>query len=149
MNIRCSTWNISIIMLPIYFVAGYISACGSFIEYTRGNHQYFAFQIKTPSDNSILLNQIASFFSLNNRVYNYKHGTQSYALLIVRDRNTLERTLIPFFNEYLVGIKKHQFLDWQGRFLNNSSTWNFRNIKSISNPQMYKIVDKKPNTDKN
>ncbi len=117
-------------MLSPFFVAGYISATGTFIEYKRNNNIYFAFQIKTLPQNVSLLNQIAAYFEVINRVYNFSQTKQRYAQLIIRNRQVILKTLMPFFDEYLDGYKKTQYLQWKKRFLENCSTWNFRNITS-------------------
>ena len=133
-------------MLTQEFIAGYVSALGSFIEYKRGEQTYFAFQIKTTIGNKSLLDQIAATLELDNRVYCYIGGSQSYALLIVRDRHSLLTKVIPFFDNHLFGEKEAIFNKWKGRINEIRSTWNYRNIKSTINPQGYKIVDKNPNT---
>jgi hypothetical protein len=132
-------------MLSPLFIGGFLSSCGSFIEYNRGKYTYFAFQIKTVTENTSLLNQIAAYFEINNRVYNFNKQKQSYALLIIRNRQTIEKVLIPFFDQYIEGYKKQQYLDWKSRFIKNSSTWNYRNITTTAKPESYQIVDKKPN----
>jgi hypothetical protein len=122
-------------MLTEEFVCGYVTALGSFIEYHQKNKTYFAFQIKTSLENELLLNQIVSTLSIHNRVYKYRRAKQSYCELIIRDRHSLQNTIIPYFSNKLEGFKKLQFEDWKNRFLKNSSVWNYRNIKSTSNPQ--------------
>jgi LAGLIDADG endonuclease. len=133
-------------MLTQEFIAGYVSAFGSFLEYKRGNRTYFAFQIKTTIGNKSLLDQIAATIELNNRVYCYTGKLQSYSLLIVRDRQSLLTKVIPFFDKHLFGEKEGVFNAWKDRIMKNSSTWNYRNIKSPINPQGDTIVDKNPNT---
>jgi len=133
-------------MLTQEFIAGYVSALGSFLEYKRGDRSYFAFQIKTTIGNRSLLNQIAATLELNNRVYCYTGPSQSYSLLIVRDRDSLLTKVIPFFDDHLFGEKEAIYTRWKERLIEKCSTWNYRNIKSTINPQGYKIVDKNPNT---
>ena len=135
-------------MLTQEFIAGYVSAFGSFIEYKRNYNTYFAFQIKTTLANKSLLDQIAASIGLDNQVYCY-NNFQSYSLLIVRDRQSLLTKVIPFFDCHLFGDKDTVFNDWKDRILANRSTWNYRNIKGTINPQHYKIVDKNPNTTQN
>ena len=135
-------------MLTQEFIAGYVSAFGSFIEYKRNYNTYFAFQIKTTLANKSLLDQIAASIGLDNQVYCY-NNFQSYSLLIVRDRQSLLTKVIPFFDGHLFGDKDTVFNDWKDRILANRSTWNYRNIKGTINPQHYKIVDKNPNTTQN
>ena len=134
-------------MLSHSFIGGFISSCGSFLEYTRNGRSYFGFQIKTSINNSNLLNRVAAFFEINNHVYNNRNKKQTYALLIVRNRQVIEKQLIPFFDEYLEGVKKQQYLDWKSRFYKNSSMWNYRNVTSVGNPDIYTIVDKNPYND--
>jgi len=131
-------------MLTQEFIAGYVSAFGSFMEYKRNLNTYFAFQIKTTIANKSLLNQIAVSIGLDNRVYCYNRRDQSYALLIVRDRQSLLEKLIPYLDDHLFGEKEIVFNDWKNRIMANRSTWNYRNIKGSINPQLYKTVDKKP-----
>jgi hypothetical protein len=133
-------------MLTQEFIAGYVSAFGSFLEYKRGDHTYFAFQIKTTVGNKSLLDQIAATLELNNRVYCYNNGSQSYSLLIVRDRHSLLTKIIPYFDNHLFGEKEAIYNAWKERINEKRSTWNYRNIKSTINPQGFKIVDKNPNT---
>ena len=132
-------------MLTQEFIAGFVSANGSFLEYKRGLNTYFAFQIKSTVGNHLLLYHIAVTLGLDNRVYDYTGPTQSYSLLIVRDRHSIIDKIIPFLEDRLVGEKLVIFNDWKERFMKNSSTWNYRNIKSTGNPQLYRVVDKKPN----
>jgi hypothetical protein len=136
-------------MLTHEFIAGYVSAVGSFLEYKRNFHTYFAFQIKTTIANKSLLDQIATTIELDNRVYCYDNRDQSYALLIVRDRQSLLDKVIPFLDGHLFGDKATYFNNWKNRIIANSSMWNYRNIKGTGNPQFYKIVDKNPNTAQN
>ena len=131
-------------MLTEEFIAGYISAIGSFLEYKRGAKIYFGFQIKTTIPNRSLLNQIATSIGVDNRVYCYNNKNQSYALLIVRDRQSLLDKVIPFLDSHLFGEKETIFNNWKDRIMSNRSTWNYRNIKGTINPQLYKTVDKKP-----
>lgn len=122
-------------MLTEEFICGYVSAIGSFIEFRQKDKTYFAFQIKTSIENESILNQIVSTLSIHNRVYKYRRTEQSYCELIVRDRHSLQNVIIPYFTGKLEGFKKLQFDDWKNRFIKNSSTWNYRNIKSTGNPQ--------------
>jgi len=122
-------------MLPQEFIAGYVSAYGSFLEYKRNFNTYFAFQIKTTIANKSLLDQIAATIGIDNRVYCYMHQNQSYSLLIVRDRNTILEKIIPFLDGHLFGEKEIVFNAWKNRITANRSTWNYRNIKSAGNPQ--------------
>jgi hypothetical protein len=131
-------------MLTQEFIAGYVSAFGSFLEYKRNHNPYFAFQIKTTIANKSLLDQIAATVGLINRVYCYDNREQSYSLLIVRDRHSLLDKVIPFLDGHLFGEKEAVYEDWKSRIYANRSTWNYRNIKGTINPQLYKTVDKKP-----
>lgn len=132
-------------MLTQEFIAGYVSAVGSFLEYKRNFNTYFAFQIKSTIANKSLLDQIAATIGLNNKVYSYIRSTQSYSLLIVRDRQSLVGKIIPFLEDKLFGEKDEVFKTWKNRIIKNSSTWNYRNIKGTINPQLEQLVDKKPN----
>jgi hypothetical protein len=132
-------------MLSDQFIAGYISACGSFLEYQRSGKSYFAFQIKSTKDNVLLLQSIASTLSLNNRIYVYDKPAQSYSLLVVRNTQNIEKILFPFFDTYLNGVKRQQYLDWKEKFIKYCSTRNYRNITATANPNSYYLVDKKPN----
>lgn len=124
-------------MLTQEYISGYVSALGSFLEYKRNQNLYFAFQIKTTISNKSLLDQIAATMGLDNKVYLYASPTQSYALLIVRDRQSLINKIIPYLENHLFGDKEQIFNEWKNRIIKNSSTWNFRNVKSTINPQLY------------
>jgi hypothetical protein len=132
-------------MLTQEFICGYISALGSFLEYKRNFNTYFAFQLKTTLSNKSLLDQITATIGLNNKVYCYTGAVQSYSLLIVRDRQSLIEKIIPLLTDHLIGEKELAFNIWKAKILANSSTWNYRNIKGTINPQLYQLVDKKPN----
>lgn len=134
-------------MLTQEFIAGFVSANGSFLEFRKNFNISFAFQIKTTLSNASLLNQIAATLELDNRVYLYDYQKQAYALLVVRDRESLLAKIIPFFDNHLVGQKEQIFNEWRSKIVAYSSTWNYRNIKSTINPQSYQVVDKKPNTE--
>ncbi len=133
-------------MLTLEFIAGFVNAQGSFIEYTRNGHIYHAFQIKSSVDNSSLLNQIASTLDLHNRVYAYNKGDRGYSLLIVRDRESILNKIIPALKNRLVGPRSDAFENWCSSIKQNSSTWNYRNIKTTGSPERYQIVDKNPNS---
>lgn len=135
-------------MLSESFIGGFVSSCGTFIEYKRSGHTYSGFQIKTPIDNASILEMMVSFLELKNHVYKYSRTSQSYALLIIRNREVIQHKLIPIFDAYLEGVKKQQYIEWKYNFYKNSSTWNYRNVTSESNPQNDKIVDKNPNKEK-
>jgi hypothetical protein len=133
-------------MFSSEFVAGYLSSSCSFIEYSRGGLIYFALQVKTTADNAPLLAQIALFFEIKNKVYVYRKGSANgYSLLLIRNRQIIEKVIMPFLNQYLIGEKRNHYIDWRNRFYENSSTWNFRNINSEVNPDCYRIVDKNEN----
>lgn len=132
-------------MLTLEFIAGFVSAQGSFIKYTRNGHTYPAFQIKSSVENSSLLNQIASTLNLHNKVYNYNKAGRSYSLLLVRDRDSLLKKIIPALEGRIIGARADVYNQWKNAIIANSSTWKYRNIKVSGNPEHYIIVDKSPN----
>jgi hypothetical protein len=136
-------------MLTQEFISGFVSALGSFLEYRRGSHTYYAFQIKSSPSNHSLLDQIATSLNLNNRVYIYNKSSPGYSLLIVRDRHSILTKIIPVLDNHLVGEKALVYEQWKNQILENCSTWNYRNIKSTGNPQLYRIDNKNPNKDLN
>jgi LAGLIDADG endonuclease len=120
-------------MLTDDFLAGYISAQGSFMNIRVRNTRYPAFQIKSSIANYGLLLKISNSLGALNCVYLYTHGKQKYSLLLIRDRNTLLEKLIPLLDPRIEGYNKEKFMLWKDELLNTSSTWNFRTIKNTSN----------------
>ncbi len=100
------------------------------------NTHYPVFQIKSSVDNYGLLLKIAKSLNAFNCVHKYKHGKQTYSILIIRDRQTILETLIPLLNDRIEGEKKTKFFVWRDEFLKNCSTWNYREIKNTKNIQI-------------
>ena len=84
--------------------------------------------------------------SLLNIVHKYTHKKQTYSLLLIRNREAILNTIIPLLDDSIDGFNRLKFQAWKQQTLENSSTWNYRVIKSTGNPQNYKIVDNNPNT---
>jgi len=122
-------------MLSLEYICGFVSGCGSFTQTTLNGKTQYIFQIKTSIDNHDLLEQIVVSLNLANRVYRYESHNQKYSQLLVRDRHSILNIIIPAFNNQLFGSKGIQFNTWRDNILLNCSTWNYRNIKSRSNPQ--------------
>jgi LAGLIDADG endonuclease len=133
------------IMLTQEFIAGFISASGTFLKTKKNYNLSFALQIKSSIGNKSLLDQIASTLGVNNRVYIYNGKSQKYSLLIIRDRQSLMDKIIPFLDNRLFGDKNEVFNEWKKSIIKNCSTRNYRNIKNTGSPQGYTIVDKNPN----
>jgi len=133
-------------MLSNEFMGGFISACGTFLEYNRYGRKYFAFQIKSPLENAGLLNQIAASLQLYNHVYTFSRAKPPYSLLLIRSRHSIISNIMPFLDQYLDGAKRAVYEDWKIRFWENCSTWNYRNVTSPGQAEKYKLVDKKPNS---
>lgn len=123
-------------MLSLDFVYGFVSGCALFSERTAHGKKQFAFQIKTTIDNHELLEQVALTLNLKNHVYDYVSDKQKYSLLLVRDRHSLINIIIPLFDNNLYGHKSIEFNVWKSNLIANCSTWNYRNIKTNSNPQI-------------
>jgi len=130
-------------MITQEFISGYISAVGSFLQYTQNHKTSFAFQIKAIPSNISLLEQIALSMEIANRVYTYHGKTQNYALLVVRDRHSLLKNVIPFLENKLYGEKELRFNEWKKSIIENCSTWKFQNIKSKTMSQLWSSPLKK------
>ena len=126
-------------MLSNDFIAGFISAQGSFMNIKVRDNCYPVFQIKSCVNNYGLLLKIANSLGALNCVYKYTHGKQQYSLLLIRDRDTLIEKLIPVLENSILGDKERKFVAWKAELMNNSSTWNFRTIKNTANS--YKLQD--------
>ena len=118
-------------MLTIEYIAGFISSQGSFISYSRSGHEYFALQIKSDFYNADLLEKIAASLGIHNRVYRYNKQSGSYSLLVIRDRDAIIKTIIPQLDGRLFGIKNIEYQEWKKLINEQSSTWNYRKIKSL------------------
>jgi hypothetical protein len=127
------------------FIAGFVSASGSFLTIKKNYNTSFAFQIKSSISNKSLLDQIAATLTVDNRVYIYSGKSQKYSLLVIRDRQSLLEKIIPFFENKLFGDKEAIFSEWKTAIIKNCSTRNYRNIKTTASPQLYQTVDKQPN----
>jgi len=117
-------------MLSNDFVAGYICARGTFMNIKVRDKHYPVFQIKTGIDNFDTLLEIAVSIGALSAVHKYDHGTQKYALLLIRDRETLLNKLIPILDNRLIGSKANLYNSWKEKLFNTSSTWNFRTLKA-------------------
>ena len=116
-------------MLSNDFLAGYISAHGSFMNVKVRDKTYPVFQIKSSIANYPLLLKIANSLGALNCVHKYTHSKQQYSILLIRDRETILKNLIPMLDDAIEGEKKIMFDLWKQDFLKNSSTWNYRQIK--------------------
>ncbi len=117
-------------MLTNEFIAGYISAHGSFMMVKVRDRMYPVFQIKTSIDNYSLLQEIAVSLGILNVVHKYTISKQKYALMIVRDRESILNRLIPSLNNRLAGKQQQNFERWKTEINKQSSTWNYRTIKA-------------------
>jgi hypothetical protein len=98
------------------FIAGLISAEGSFLWSNQKGNEIPVFQLKIQGKEKILLDLIKMQLGLKEKVYEYRHQNRHYALLLVRKKSTIENILIPFFDERLLGTKKSQFEVWKNKY---------------------------------
>jgi hypothetical protein len=126
-------------MLTTEFLAGYISANGSFMNVNVRDKQYPVFQIKTSLSNYALLLKIAHSVGATNVVHKYTNGKQHFCILLIRNRETIINRLIPLLDGILEGNKLHEFNEWKEVILKNSSTWNTRVHKNTANS--YRIIE--------
>jgi len=93
------------------FVAGYVSAIGSFMIVNTPNGSKPVFQLKTAIENLDLLKSVAEHLKIKNKIYTYKYKKQKFILLIVRDQKTL-RSISNDLKNKLAGKKSESFLSW-------------------------------------
>jgi hypothetical protein len=129
-------------MLTTEFLAGYISANGSFMNIKVRDKRYPVFQIKCSISNYPLLLKITHSLGATNVVHKYKHNNQQYCLLLIRDRETLLNKIISILDGHLDGQKRDEFENWKKEILNNSSTWNFRVHKNSANSYFISDTEK-------
>ncbi|MFA7654096.1 MAG: LAGLIDADG family homing endonuclease [Candidatus Magasanikbacteria bacterium] len=105
-----------IILPSLDYIAGIIETSGSFYFSKNNNYTIPVFQVKLIGKQKALLEQIASKLGLNETVHEYLHSGRHYTVLTVRKRSTIERAIIPTFDNRLIGWKKTQFNTWRDQF---------------------------------
>ena len=120
------------------FIIGLICGIGSFLwviqlSGQRKQRQKIAvFQVKVNSDNQEVLWIIKQHLGLTETIHQYQSGKQSFSLLIVRKRRTIEQIIIPFFDNRLFGSKKKQFEQWKQKFLQEKENWQYHYISYLN-----------------
>lgn len=114
---ECYMRNIMNEPIPSYdFIAGFLTATGSFNWVKQKNSEVPVFQLKTKIDDLELLELIKAKLEVKEKVHTYTHQNRQYALLLIRSRKTIETVLIPILDGRLFGQKKIQFDLWQKKY---------------------------------
>ncbi len=115
---------------------------------SHGKSEIPVFQLKTSIENAPLLEQIVSTLEIPKKVYRYTRNNQSYALLLIRDRYTIEKKLIPILDNRLEGVKRVRYEKWKSNISELKQKWIYRNIKSTVYQQDTEKEISKPNKQK-
>ncbi len=103
--------------LPSYdFIAGFLTAVGSFMWVKQKSSEVPVFQLKTRLDDSGLIELIKSKLGIKETLHIYNHQNRQYSLLLIRSRKTIETILIPILDGRLFGPKKIQFDLWKKKY---------------------------------
>ncbi len=104
-------------VLPSYdFIAGLLSATGSFLWVKQKNSEIPVFQLKMAKNEEILLNLVKEKLGLREVTHSYTHKNHSYGLLLIRSRRTIENMLIPLIDGRLFGQKAIEFELWKKKY---------------------------------
>jgi len=98
------------------FIAGIVETSGSFFFTKSGSYTLPVFQVKLVGREKHIIELIIKKLGLTEVVHEYLHGGRHYAVLTVRRRSTIERVIIPTFDNRLLGVKKTQFNTWRDQF---------------------------------
>ena len=135
-------------MLSLEFIAGYISAVGSFMTVKQRGRLVPIFQLKTSIENLELLEQIGNTLEIPRRIYVYHHAKQNYALMLIRNRDTLVNKLIPILDGRIEGMKRVRYEQWKSDLSQIRGDWKYRSIQSTANQQLDSIEKINPNKQK-
>lgn len=84
-----------------YFISGFVSGDGCFVEYEEDGTQKFAFKIETMREEKELLDQIKSILGCGS-IYTYdtrSSNTRPTVTYMIQDTGNLYNRVIPFFEE--------------------------------------------------
>ncbi len=98
------------------FIIGVISVLGTFFHTQTALIDQFGFQIKMPLENQKLLELIRIKIGLRSSVRIFTTKTGSYALLITRSYKEINKKVIPFVDDRLLGQKLKQYVAWKNQF---------------------------------
>jgi len=98
------------------YIAGIVETSGSFYWSNTTRKAYPVFQVKLVGRETDLLKAIKSKLGLNEVVHEYLHDGRHYAVLTVRRRSSIERIILPFLDQRLIGSKQAVFDAWRDRF---------------------------------
>jgi len=104
------------ILPTLDYIAGIVETAGSFFFTKVGNYTIPVFQVKLVGREKHILELMTKKLALTETVHEYLHGGRHYAVLTVRRRSTIERVIIPTFDNRLLGSKKNQFNTWRDQF---------------------------------
>lgn len=98
------------------YLAGLISANGSFFTHSRCQRTDFIFQFKLPAADRAVLEAARERLGLPESVRSYSTGPHQYSVLVVRSRRSISNILIPLLDGRLFGTKRAQFDQWRDQF---------------------------------
>lgn len=94
------------------YIRGLIDGEGYFgVQRSRNGSEIPVFILKMHVRDKELIEAIRDFLNIRNHVYEYKIQGRHFAMLSIRDIETLKNKIIPLFKEKLLGHKGTQF-DW-------------------------------------
>ncbi len=120
--------------LPSYdFIAGLLTATGSFLWVKQKNSEVPVFQLKMQSGDHELLELIKAKLEIKEVIHNYTHQNREYSLLLIRSRRTIETVLIPIFDGRLFGQKRIQFDLWKKKYYEKKLDFVYKHYSSVWN----------------
>lgn len=98
------------------FIAGLIAGEGAFMWINQNGRHQPVFQLKMHVGELYLFELIKLKLGLKEKIYSYSHQGRDYVLLLVRRRSSIEKIIIPTFDNRLFGLKEKQYLAWRERY---------------------------------
>lgn len=99
------------------YLRGLIEGEGHFGADTRNNGEKIpCFVLKMHVRDKELIEGVRDYLELRHWVYEYKNKGRHFAMLIIRDIETLKKKIVPLFNGKLLGFKGTQFKWWLNKF---------------------------------
>lgn len=108
------------------FIAGLVVGEGSFMWIKQNKQIVPVFQLKMHYRERPLFELIVKKLGLKEKIHEYTHQKRHYVLIIVRRRSTIEKIIIPTFENRLYGIKAAQFYLWREKYFEEKFNFSYR-----------------------
>ncbi len=119
-------------ILPSYdFIAGVLTATGSFLWVKQKNSEVPVFQLKLQTADHALLELIKTKLGIKEQIHQYTHQNRQYSLLLIRSRRTIETILLPIFDGRLFGQKQIQFDLWKKKYFEKRLDFAYKHHSSV------------------